>query len=432
MSTPDGTPGTTRHHGWSAFKAKLHLHVDTPPKSSTNSSNTLHHTTLNGSHGSSLSNTPKMSSKAQHSPTSPHAPHSFSKLVVKISAHHEDGPTSPPKITPNLLSPMPVPTTTRPTRSTSSGNANFQLAVDFFKLRTARLTQILNNSELSDLFEEFLKTIFADDALYAWQDIEAFRMGAGGPPSEYKSYSARPSPELSASKPKLPSAKSMDFSTKVVSAGSSPVLAAPVTAPPPAPNVASTESAPGSPKSSKPVVDMSPYAKLLRKTSTCHAIVIYMKYVAVNSPCEQNVPIKLKRSLHTLFEELLPYFTLVDPVALEDPERVGSNPAVCVFEGTSMDSFPDAPFVTFALFDEVQKHIFQVLALDTLSKFVITEPFMKWCEENGDALQQSEYRPLSLAMAKQRRGSSLSDIEQSCKNLDSLALESHQRRSRDI
>src|SRR4051812_33441733 len=28
-----------------------------------------------------------------------------------------------------------------------------------------------------------------DDALYAWQDIEFFRIAAGGPPSEYQAYS---------------------------------------------------------------------------------------------------------------------------------------------------------------------------------------------------------------------------------------------------
>ena len=46
-------------------------------------------------------------------------------------------------------------------RSASQSGATIQLASDFFKLRTARMFQILNSPDLSELFEEFLKSIFA-------------------------------------------------------------------------------------------------------------------------------------------------------------------------------------------------------------------------------------------------------------------------------
>lgn len=48
-------------------------------------------------------------------------------------------------------------------RSTSQSGATTQLAADFFKLRTARMFQVLNTPQLAAIFESFLKSIFAGE-----------------------------------------------------------------------------------------------------------------------------------------------------------------------------------------------------------------------------------------------------------------------------
>ncbi|TPX37274.1 hypothetical protein SeLEV6574_g07942 [Synchytrium endobioticum] len=176
----------------------------------------------------------------------------------------------------------------------------------------------------------------------------------------------------------------------------------------------------------------SAHATEQRKTIALHAVVVYLKYLDTNAPCDQNVPIRLKRSLHTLFDEFAAEFDLVDRARLSDPARIGANPLCYLTGGKTVNELPGsfasaASVSRYTLFDECQRHLFQMLALDTLSKFVVTEPFIKWWDENGEGLSVGDGRPLAL---KKRRGSSLSDIEASVKQLDSLSLENRSARSR--
>ncbi|KAJ3112289.1 hypothetical protein HDU96_004733 [Phlyctochytrium bullatum] len=106
-----------------------------------------------------------------------------------------------------------------------------------------------------------------------------------------------------------------------------------------------------------------------------HAMALYLKYVVSDAPFELNIVIGIKKPIEAAIAQTSEFMQFIDPDSIASEDKIDPS-KILVKSATALEKFPAtlAGF-TASMFDHAEHHIFQLMANDSVPKFIKTKMY---------------------------------------------------------
>ncbi|KAI9206495.1 uncharacterized protein BJ171DRAFT_611562 [Polychytrium aggregatum] len=183
-----------------------------------------------------------------------------------------------------------------------------------------RLTTIIENQDLADAFQKFLCSTFCEENFLFWVDADRFRKMYGAP--------------LAGADPSVP-VKPQDI-----------------------------------------ILNHHKLKEISHVYLIPHALALYQKYIARDSPFEVNIGSNLRRQICAIIESLGDSLKLIDINTLKQPTPV--DPMEVILAPHTPSDFPaTTDGFSATMFDGIQTHLFRLMSTDSTPKFTKTEIYQE-------------------------------------------------------